>query len=197
MRLPQQQPQRALVAALMYLVVGGAGALALVVLRGPFLGGVIALLWLGALTVPLAVRTPDEEPRACMLRPRRMRLLLPLLVALACTACGADEQVRESLAAAPAPTSSDGTVPAPGPATVETAPGQQVALYHCGVQTLTYDGRSWEVEDPPFDGTNAPDSFSGFGTFERVGDVLTFTDREGAQLRFTPDDGTPDPYVCA
>lgn len=53
--LPRQQPQRALVAVLMYLVVGGAGAVALVLFRGPFLGGVLALMWLAALTVPAAV----------------------------------------------------------------------------------------------------------------------------------------------
>jgi hypothetical protein len=54
-RLPQQQPQRALMAALMYLVVGGAGASGLVLFRGPFLGGVLALMWLAVLTVPTAV----------------------------------------------------------------------------------------------------------------------------------------------
>jgi hypothetical protein len=49
----------------------------------------------------------------------------------------------------------------------------------------------------PFDATNAPEEFSGFGNFHRDGDVLTFSDSAGAKLRFTPTDGTPDPYNCA
>lgn len=75
--------------------------------------------------------------------------------------------------------------------------GQDVKLHHCGVVNVTYDGQEWEVEDEPFDGTTAPDTFSGFGTFSRNGDTLTFVDREGAQLVFTPYDGTPDPETCA
>lgn len=77
-------------------------------------------------------------------------------------------------------------------------PGQQVVLLHCGVQNVMYDGVQWEVENPPFDAASAPDpTFSGFGTWERDADVLTFTDDEGAVLRFTRWDGTPDPEVCA
>ena len=75
--------------------------------------------------------------------------------------------------------------------------GQDVKLHHCGIVNVTYEGQEWEVEHEPFDGTNAPDSFSGYGTFSRNGDTLTFVDREGAQLTFTPYDGTPDPEVCA
>lgn len=40
---------------MLYLAVGGAVALALVLFRGPFLGGVLALMWLAALTIPAAV----------------------------------------------------------------------------------------------------------------------------------------------
>jgi hypothetical protein len=54
-RLPKRQPQRALVAVLMYIAVGGAGVLALVLFGGVFLGGVLALMWLAALTVPLVM----------------------------------------------------------------------------------------------------------------------------------------------
>lgn len=63
-RLPQQQPQRALAVVVLYLAVGGAGALALVLFRGPILGGVLALMWLGVLTVPAAVLAPRPQPRA-------------------------------------------------------------------------------------------------------------------------------------
>lgn len=108
-----------------------------------------------------------------MLRPMRMRaFLIVSALALLAAGCGASQ----------------------GPS-LDTAE-QQVSLYHCGIQNIEYDGRQWEVDAPPFDATNAPDSFSGFGSFRRDGDVVTFTDREGVQLAFTPDDGTPDPYNC-
>ena len=110
-----------------------------------------------------------------MLRPIGMRLLLSLVAVLACAACADTE--RDSA----------------GPPGV---PGQQVVLHHCGVQPVTFKGRSWEVEEPPFDQTNAPDSFSGFGQFDRNGDTLTFDDREGARLTFVVNDGTPNPYNC-
>jgi hypothetical protein len=62
-RLPKQQPQRAVVVVVVYLVVGGAGATALLLFRGPFLGGVFALMWLATLTVPAAVlaHRPSSE----------------------------------------------------------------------------------------------------------------------------------------
>lgn len=76
-------------------------------------------------------------------------------------------------------------------------PGQQVALNHCGVVNVQYEGQEWEVEDIPFDGTNAPDTFSGYGSFERRGEELLFTDDKGASLTFVLWDGTPNPYICA
>ena len=36
--------------------------------------------------------------------------------------------------------------------------------YHCGVQPVLYDGEHWPVEAWPFDATNAPKTFSGYGT---------------------------------
>ena len=102
-----------------------------------------------------------------------MRLLLSLVAVLACAAC--------------ADRGSDGP---------PNVPGQQVVLHHCGVQPVTFEGRSWEVEEPRFDQRNAPDSFSGFGQFDRNGDTLTFDDREGARLAFVVNDGTPNPYNC-
>ena len=143
-----------------------------------------------------------------MLRLVDVRLLLvPGLLLIAGVACGGQEKDLERvLAGAPVASTSaapearvteDAPVPAPGPATVAGEPGPQVLLHHCGVQPVTYENRSWEVEKPPFDATNAPDTFSGFGTFSRTDDVLVFTDRDGARLAFTPNDGTPDPYNCA
>ena len=55
MRLPSEQPKRALVAVLVYAAVGGAGATGLVLLQGPVLGGLLAFMLLEALAVPLAV----------------------------------------------------------------------------------------------------------------------------------------------
>ena len=75
-------------------------------------------------------------------------------------------------------------------------PGQQVALNHCGVVNVGYEGQEWEVENIPFDGTNAPDTFSGFGSFDRRGKDLLFTDDKGATLTFVRWDGTPNPYNC-
>ncbi|HUR12907.1 MAG TPA: hypothetical protein VM097_00290 [Mycobacteriales bacterium] len=62
---------------------------------------------------------------------------------------------------------------------------------------VQFEGQEWEVEDAPFDGTNAPDTFSGFGSFARRGEALLFSDDKGATLTFTLWDGTPDPYNCA
>lgn len=95
------------------------------------------------------------------LRPMPIRHLLPALLIAACGGCG--NQIEPA---------SDAV--------------QQVALYHCGVQNLTYEGMSWEVENDPFDLTNAPDTFTGFGSLNRNGDLLTFTDRAGTTLTFTP-----------
>ena len=55
MRLPDCQPQRALVVVFGYLVVVGLEALGLVLMRGPLLGGLLAALLAAGLTVPLAV----------------------------------------------------------------------------------------------------------------------------------------------
>ena len=103
-----------------------------------------------------------------------MRRLMSL-VALACSAC------------AGGPGDSDG---------LHAAPRQQVVLHHCGVQPITYESRSWEVEDPPFDQTDAPNSFSGYGKFEGKDDTLLFKDGMGARLTFVMNDGTPNPYNC-
>ena len=107
-----------------------------------------------------------------MLRPMSMRLLLSLVALLACGACG--DSKTDSSSGEP-----------------------QVRLHHCGVQPVSFDGESWEVEAPPFDEGSAPDSFSGFGEFQRSGDNLTYEDREGARLNFSINDGTPNPYNCS
>lgn len=74
----------------------------------------------------------------------------------------------------------------------------EVTLWHCGIEPITYERRTWEVpnDEEPFDGTNAPASFAGRGEVERVGpDELRYTDESGVVLRFVPDDGTEPP--CA
>lgn len=135
-----------------------------------------------------------------MLRPMHMRrLVLPLLLAVL-TGCGATSEVLTSAPPSrPVATPLLPTEPAePDPrATLHVEPGQSVVLHHCGVVNIAYEGQEWEVEDPPFDATNAPDSFSGFGSFRRDGDQLLFTDDKGATLSFTAWDGEADPFVCA
>lgn len=95
----------------------------------------------------------------------------------------------------------DRYVAGPTPQPIATPSAQpegtpQVTLYHCGVNPVVYDGVTWEVNDPPFDGTNAPATFSGFGQFVRDGNVLHFSDKAGATIDFTPDDAVVGP-PCA
>ncbi|MBF9133671.1 hypothetical protein I0C86_32760 [Plantactinospora sp. S1510] len=81
------------------------------------------------------------------------------------------------------------------PATVQYS--VTVGLYHCGVDPLVLDGRTWEVPKPPFDATNKPDTWTGRGTaIEVPPENLTYTDESGTVLHFLPDDGIPPP-VCA
>lgn len=86
----------------------------------------------------------------------------------------------------------------PSPTPVATSSAQpagepQVTLFHCGVNQVSYDGATWEVINPPFDATNAPATFSGFGRFQRDGDVLHFVDQFGTTIDFTVDDGVAGP----
>jgi hypothetical protein len=75
----------------------------------------------------------------------------------------------------------------------------EVTLWHCGIDTLTFEGQEWEVpnDDEPFDGTNAPAWFAGRGTIVRSDDGthLVYTDETGFALTFVPDDGVEPP--CA
>ena len=84
-------------------------------------------------------------------------------------------------------------------AAAEPPPGTaEVTLWHCGIEPIAYEGRTWEVpnDEEPFDATNAPASFAGRGDVERVGpEELRYTDESGVVLRFVPDDGTEPP--CA
>lgn len=80
----------------------------------------------------------------------------------------------------------------------QTTEVAEVTLSHCGINTVRYEGREWEVPDAerPFDQTSAPMTFAGVGRLERVGaDELIYTDESGVTLRFVPDDGTEPP--CA
>lgn len=133
---------------------------------------------------------------------RRAALLVGCLTVALCTAC--TSQAPDGCASGATlvqPSSKplrSGEVRAPGPAQAPHEPGQSVVLLHCGVQNIMYEGAEWEVENSPFDAGSAPEpTFSGFGTFAREADVLIFTDRKGAVLRFTRWDGTPDPNTCA
>ena len=132
----------------------------------------------------------------------RAALLLGCFAATLCTACTPESPDRSASGATLVYPSAkplrSGEVRAPGPAEAPHEPGQSVVLLHCGVQNIMHEGVEWEVENAPFDAGSAPEpTFSGFGTFDREADVLTFTDRKGAVLRFTRWDGTPDPNTCA
>ena len=88
----------------------------------------------------------------------------------------------------------------PSPSEV-AAPGSRavVTLWHCGIEPLDHDGRTWEVPlgQQPFDATNAPEKFLGTGTVAPDGPgALLYTDDSGIELRFEPEDTEPDP-PCA
>ena len=121
-----------------------------------------------------------------------MRLLAALVLPALLSACGAASQA--DTAAPPTPPPAAATPLTTGGLRAE--PGQSVVLNHCGVVNISYEGQEWEVEEIPFDGTNAPDTFSGFGSFDRRGESLLFTDDKGATLTFVRWDGTPNPYNC-
>jgi hypothetical protein len=74
-----------------------------------------------------------------------------------------------------------------------------VELYHCGVLPLKVDGKTWEVpQPPPFDGTNAPPTFTGRGTATiEADDKLIYVDDGGARVRFRPAEDVPAPPPCA
>jgi hypothetical protein len=75
----------------------------------------------------------------------------------------------------------------------------EVTLYHCGIEPIWFEGRSWEVpeETGPFDEMSAPEEFVGRGTVERNsrGESLRYVDESGIVLFFEPDDGVDLP--CA
>jgi hypothetical protein len=125
-----------------------------------------------------------------------MSRLLAAVASALLTGCAS---TGSTLATEATPTASrQSEAAAPGPsAALDAKPGQQVVLHHCGVLPVNYDGRQWEVEQPPFDLTNAPDTYSGFGEFTLDGDTLHFADRDGARLDFTVEDHSPPPDVCA
>jgi hypothetical protein len=97
-------------------------------------------------------------------------------------------------------------VPQPRPLTEDPAAGEaagpgdrvEVRLYHCGFEELRHDDRRWVVEDPPFDGTNAPPEFVGRGTFA-VGDGGrgVYTDGSGIAVTFSAVDEDWEPPPCA
>jgi hypothetical protein len=63
-RLPQEQSRRVLVLALVYAALGGGGAVLLVWLNGPYLGGLLAVMWLELLAVPSAVLAFGRRDRS-------------------------------------------------------------------------------------------------------------------------------------
>lgn len=71
-----------------------------------------------------------------------------------------------------------------------------VTLWHCGVEEVWFAGRQWVVPEPPFDATNAPEEFTGEGSFEVVSERRArFVDKSGIELTFVADD-TWQPPPC-
>lgn len=73
----------------------------------------------------------------------------------------------------------------------------RVALYHCGVEPVMFEGREWVVPSPPFDATNAPAGFAGTGRMTRTSEVeAVYVDRSGARIDFRVLEGWQPP-PCA
>lgn len=133
-----------------------------------------------------------------------VRSLLLLTVLLVATACGADEEPSLSARGTPEATSA----PVESSSPVEKPPdgiALSVALWHCGVESVTVDGRLWEVPgtetvdghpDLPLDSTNTPSDWVGSGTAVVAEDEMTYTDEGGEVVVFVPDDGR-SPGPCA
>ena len=80
---------------------------------------------------------------------------------------------------------------------------QRVRLWHCGARLRGYPRDMWELRDPRFDSTNAPDSFTGTGLGRVVDgpgegddkDRLVYHDDGGQRLVFVPGRLVP-PVFC-
>ena len=110
------------------------------------------------------------------------------LVALTMGGCAADPAPdRSGDRETSAPARPD-VPPVSGPARVE--------LWHCGVRLLGYPEDMWELRHPPFDATNAPESFTGHGraSVPRT-DRLVYVDDGGQRLVFVPGREVP-PVLC-
>lgn len=72
----------------------------------------------------------------------------------------------------------------------------EVTLWHCGVDPVVFGGREWVVPDPPFDATNAPEGFTGHGTFQqRSSRDALFFDQGGEIIHFEAIEDW-EPPVC-
>ena len=127
-------------------------------------------------------------------RTRCVTLTLALLAGLAACSTGDDADVEVADGAA-----------VPSDTVDEQEPTISVELWHCGVEPVTLDGRTWEVPDSetvdghpdlPLDATNTPADWVGRGTVVVEGDTMTYTDEGGEVVGFVPDDGRPSP-PCA
>ncbi len=74
----------------------------------------------------------------------------------------------------------------------------EVELYHCGIMPVAFDKRSWVADPPPFDATNAPETFEGRGKMMvELGSLsATYVDDSGISFEMrTVEDWDPPP--CA
>lgn len=133
-----------------------------------------------------------------------VRSLFLLILLLGATACGADDERSLSGAGAQEATSPPDESSS---SAEERSDGRalSVALWHCGVEPVTVDGRVWEVPstetvdghpDLPLDATNTPADWVGTGTAVMAEEEMIYTDEGGEVVRFVPDDGRP-PEPCA
>ena len=112
------------------------------------------------------------------------------------------EDVLKSIAADDPPGERTSSTQAPPDEPAGSGQTVTVTLWHCGVEPVTVDGRTWEVPesesvdgspDLPLDATNTPLDWLGTGTVTVRGDAMTYTDGGGEVVEFVPDDGRPPP----
>ncbi len=100
----------------------------------------------------------------------------------------------------------DGLMTARRPVAAQPPPRQaeaHVSLWDCGIRLQGYPRNMWKMERPPFDATNAPDSFTGTGTVRVIdgggaldnADRLVYRDNGGQRLVFVPGRLVPS-VVC-
>lgn len=88
--------------------------------------------------------------------------------------------------------------PPPVPPTPQ-AVEMSVTLYHCGLDPISYQGRTWEAGPATlFDNTNKPAEWQGHGTITEISPTrLLYRDDSDIEVTYLPDAEVPPKGTCA